>query len=184
MADGLTEDLSDQLGEVDVLEVISANGVRPYRDRPVRLDSLVTALSVGTVVAGAVGGSPARPWIAVRLIDRVTGQQLDSKRLEPATGSVLALRGELIQEVSRFLRERLGREIPQKELRAGTSNPEAWMLMRRADDLSQDAGTLYAAGGSAGSRRLLDAAESLLPVVEGIDPGSADPCVLRRWGAA
>jgi serine/threonine-protein kinase len=184
IAGGLTEDLIDQLGQVDGLQVISANGVRPYRERPVRLDSLVTALSVGTVVAGTVGGSPDRPWLAVRLIDPVTGQQLDSKRLEPASGNVLALRGELIQEVSRFLRERLGKEIRQKELRAGTTNPDAWILMRRADDLSQDAGTLYAAGDSAGSRRLLDAADSLLRVVEHMDPGAADPIVLRGWVAA
>jgi serine/threonine-protein kinase len=184
IANGLTEDLIDQLGQVDGLQVISANGMRPYRQRPVPLDSLVAALSVGTIVAGTVGGSPDRPWLAVRLIDPLTSQQLDSKRLEPASGDVLALRGELIQEVSRFLRERLGKEIHQRELRAGTTNPDDWILMRRADDLSQDARTLYAAGDTAGSRHALDVADSLLRVTEQMEPGWVDPIVARGWVAA
>src|SRR5439155_4665331 len=39
VANGLTQDLIDQLGQVEGLQVVSANGVRPYRDRPVPLDS-------------------------------------------------------------------------------------------------------------------------------------------------
>src|SRR5438445_9345584 len=151
IANGLTQDLIDQLGQVEQLQVVSANGVRPYRDRPVPLDSIVAALSAGTIVAGTLGGSPERPWLVVRLIDAVTARQLDSKRLEPASGDILALRGELIQEVARFLRERLGREIRLEELRAGTRNPQAWVLMRRVEDLRQDAATLYAAGDTSAS---------------------------------
>ena len=47
----------DQLGEVQALSVISANGVRPYRGRPVRLDSLGAVLGVTRDVAV---GDPAR----------------------------------------------------------------------------------------------------------------------------
>src|SRR5207247_10443251 len=108
--------------------------------------SIVAPLSAGAVVRGTLGGSPDRPWLVVRVIDAVTARQLDSKRLEPANGDILALRGELIQEVARFLRERLGREIRLKELRAGTRNPQAWVLVRRVEELRQDEATLYAAG--------------------------------------
>ena len=184
VANGLTQDLIDQLGQVEGLQVVSANGVRPYRDRPVPLDSIASALSVGTIVAGTLGGSPERPRLVVRLIDAVTGRQLDSRRLDPASGDILALRNQLIQEVTRFLRERLGREIRQEELRAGTKNPQAWILVRRVDDLYQDADTLYAAGDTAASHRALDTADSLLRVVERLDPTWVDPIVLRGWIAA
>ena len=184
IANGLTQDLIDQLGQVEQLQVVSANGVRPYRDRPVPLDSIVAALSAGTIVAGTLGGRSERPWLVVRLIDAVTARQLDSKRLEPASGDILALRGELIQEVARFLRERLGREIRLKELRAGTGNPQAWVLVRRVEELRQDAATLYAAGDTSASERALDAADSLLRVVERLDASWLDPIVSRGWIAA
>src|SRR5262249_8986394 len=67
VASGLTEDLIDRLGEVEALSVISANGVRPFRGRPVHLDSIGSALLVGTLVSGTVGGTIAHPRITVRL---------------------------------------------------------------------------------------------------------------------
>src|SRR5436309_3256306 len=184
VAIGLTQDLIDQLGQVEGLQVVSANGVRPYRDRPVPLDSIASALSVGTIVAGTLGGSPERPRLVVRLIAAVTGRQLDSRRLDPAGGDILALRNQLIQEVTRLLREWLGREICTGGLGSGTKNPQAWILVRRVDDLYQDADTLYAAGDTAASHRALDTADSLLRVVERLDPTWVDPIVLRGWIAA
>src|SRR5207253_138779 len=114
------------------LRVVSANGVRPYRDQTISLDRVAADLSVGTVIAGTVGGIPERPLLVIRLIDPVTGQQLDSKRLAPGRGDVLALRNELIREVTVFLRERLGKEIRDVELRAGSRSPQAWSLVHRA----------------------------------------------------
>jgi TolB-like protein len=184
VASGLTQDLIDQLSHVEGLQVVSANGVRPYRNRSVPLDSLVAALSVGTIVAGTLGGSSERPWLVVRLIDPMTEQQLDSKRLEVTTGDVFALRRELIQEVTLFLRERLGKEIRQNELRAGTRSPEAWILLRRVEDLQQDATTLYAAGDTGASHHALDMGDSLLRVAERLDPSWVDPIVLEGWIAA
>jgi TolB-like protein/tetratricopeptide (TPR) repeat protein len=184
VANGLTQDLIDQLGQVEGLQVVSASGVRPYRDHPVSLDSIVTALSVGTIVAGTLSGSPERPSLVVRLVDALTGRQLDSKRLEATSGDVLALRNELIQEVTLFLRERLGKEILQKELRAGTRNPEAWIVVGRVADLRQDAATLYAAGDTTASHHALDTADSLLGVAQRLDPSWVDPIVLAGWVAA
>jgi eukaryotic-like serine/threonine-protein kinase len=184
VANGLTQDLIDQLGQVEGLQVVSANGVRPYRDHPVSLDSIVRALSVGTVVGGTLGGSPERPWLMIRLIDAVTGRQLDSKRVGPTSGDVLALRSELIRDVTHFLRERLGREIRLEELRAGTRNQQAWLLVRRVEDLSRDATSLYATGDTSASRHALDTADSLLGVAQRLDPSWVDPIVLAGWIAA
>lgn len=183
VAGGLTEDLIDELSQVAGLRVVSANGVRPYRDRAVPLDSLVAALSVGTVVAGTLRGTAEHALLVVRLIDPVTGEQLDSKRLEPAGGDLLALRSELIREVTLFLREHLGKEIRRHQLRAGTRSPAAWILVSRAEDARRDAATLYAAGDTAAAQHVLDTGDSLLRVAERLDPTWLDPIVLEGWVA-
>src|SRR5262249_36881203 len=54
LADGLTEALIHELSAVKALQVISANGVRPYRNETVRPDSLRRALGVGSIVEGTV----------------------------------------------------------------------------------------------------------------------------------
>jgi len=184
VAGGLTQDLIDELSQVEGLRVVSANGVRPYRDQTISLDRVAADLSVGTVIAGTVGGIPERPLLVIRLIDPVTGQQLDSKRLAPGRGDVLALRNELIREVTVFLRERLGKEIRDVELRAGSRSPQAWILVRRAEDTRDAAAALYAAGDTSGARRGLDAADSLLGAAQRLDAGWVDPIVLQGWIAA
>jgi len=50
VAAGLTEDLIDQLAQVPALRVTSPNGVRFYRGRTVRPDSLARVLNSGTIV--------------------------------------------------------------------------------------------------------------------------------------
>jgi eukaryotic-like serine/threonine-protein kinase len=184
VSQGLTEDLIDQLGQVEALTVISANGVRPYRDKPVSPDSIASALSVGTLVTGSVAGTAERPRITVRLIDPPTGRQLDSKVIQTSGQDLLSLRGELSQEVASFLRERLGREIKLRELRSSTRDARAWLLMQRVEDLRRDAKTLFASGDAAGARRMLTTGDSLLAVVEKMDPHWPDPIVLRGWLAA
>jgi eukaryotic-like serine/threonine-protein kinase len=179
VASGLTEDLIDQLGQVTALSVISANGVRPFRGQATPPDSIAKALSVGTLVAGTVSGSLERPRVTVRLIEP-SGRQVDSKIVEAHEGNVLALRGELVQQVAEFLRQRLGRELKLRELRLG-GNARAWVQVRRAEDLRQDARTLYAAGDTTAAHRTLDTADSLLQLAEHLDRAWLEPIVLRGW---
>ena len=60
LADGLTEALIHELSSVNQLQVVSANGVRPYRNTAVAPDSLRKALKVGTVVQGTIAQSGVR----------------------------------------------------------------------------------------------------------------------------
>jgi serine/threonine-protein kinase len=179
IANGLTEDLIDQLGQVEALSVISANGVRPYRDRVSAPDSIAKALGVGTLVAGTVAGLLDRPRVTVRLIEP-SGRQVGSQIIEARGGDVLALRGKLVQQVAEFLRQRLGREIKLRELRS-SANSNAWVQVRRAEDLRKDAQTLYAAGDTTAASRTLDTADSLLGLAEQLDPRWLEPPILRGW---
>jgi eukaryotic-like serine/threonine-protein kinase len=182
VANGLTQDLIDQLGRVEALSVISANGVRPYRDHPASPDSIAAALAVGTLVSGTLAGSLERPRVTVRLIEP-TGRQVDSKVIQGKGGDILTLRGEMAQQVATFLRERLGREIRLRERGSG-GNAQAWVQVRRAEELREDARALYAADDTAAAQRTLDRADSLLGQAERLDSRWVDPIVLRGWVAA
>jgi serine/threonine protein kinase/tetratricopeptide (TPR) repeat protein len=184
VANGLTEDLIDLLGEVDALSVISADGVRPYRDHRAPLDSIARALSVGTIVTGSVSGSPERPAVTVRLVDATNSRQLDSRLVESSGGDVLTLRRNLAAEVARFLRQRLGMEIGLRDFRAGTPDGPAWMLMRRVKSLREDARSLWVAGDTVATERTLNAADSLLGIAESAHRGWLEPIVLRGRLAA
>jgi TolB-like protein len=182
VANGLTEDLIDQLGQVEALSVISANGVRIYRDHPASPDSIAKALSVGTLVSGTVAGTLDQPRVTVRLIEP-SGRQVDSRVMEARGGDLLALRSELTQEVAGFLRQRLGQEVKLRELRSA-GDARAWVQVRRAEDLREDARTLYASGDTSAAQRTFDAADSLLAQAERPDQNWIDPIVLRGWIAA
>ncbi|HUR93776.1 MAG TPA: serine/threonine-protein kinase [Gemmatimonadales bacterium] len=181
IANGLTEDLIDQLGQVEALSVISANGVRPFRGRAAPLDSVVKALHVGTLVAGTVEGSEDSVRVTVRLVDAASGTQLDSRILSAADTGMLALRSRMVQDVAGFLRERLGQEIKLRELRSSTRDSRAWVLVRRVEGLRDDARSLFVSGDAAAARRALDTADSLLGRVQRLDPRWPDPIVLRGW---
>jgi tetratricopeptide (TPR) repeat protein len=134
------------------------------------------------LVTGSVDGSLDHPRVTVRLIEP-SGRQVESKLIQPTGGDVLALRSELAQEVARFLRERLGREVRLRELRSG-GGARGWVQVRRAEELREDAHALYVAGDTAAAGRTFDVADSLLASIEREDPGWVEPLVNRGWIAA
>ncbi|MBI3975445.1 MAG: hypothetical protein HY334_03550 [Armatimonadetes bacterium] len=117
----------------------------------------------------------------VRLIDAGTGEQLESGLFDRPWGDLFALQREIADSVSRFLRERLGREIRLREQRAATRNVAAWELVRRAEEWTEDADALERAGDLEASSRLLGQADSLLAQAERMDSKWSDPILARGW---
>jgi len=181
VAGGLTEDLIDALGQVEALHVISPNGVRPFARQPASPDSIGRALRVGTLVGGSVERSGDALRVTVRLIDAANGVQLQSRTLEYPFGDLFALQDQLTQEVSRFLRERLGQEILLRERRKGTNNVAAWELVQEGDESREAAKTLDIGGDASAAARALDAADSMFTKAAELDPAWPDPIVLRGW---
>jgi TolB-like protein/tetratricopeptide (TPR) repeat protein len=183
VAGGLTEDLIDALGQVSALHVVSPNGVRPYLDHPEPPDSIGRALSVGTLVGGSVERSGDVLRVSVRLIDAESGLQLQSRMLEYPFADLFTLQDELAQEVSGFLRQRLGREILLREGRKGTRSVAAWELMQEGETSREAARTIHAQGDVGAADRALDAADSLFGRAADLDPAWPDPAVHRGWVA-
>jgi eukaryotic-like serine/threonine-protein kinase len=183
VASGLTEDLIDALGQVTALHVVSPNGVRQYLRDPASPDSIGRALRVGSLVGGSVERSGDVLRVRVRLIDANSGLQLQSRTLEYPYGNLFALQSELAQEVSGFLRERLGQEILLREGRKGTRNVAAWELVQEGEASREAARTLRVQDDAVAAERALDAADSLFARAAGLDSTWPDPPVLRGWVA-
>jgi TolB-like protein len=181
VADGLTEDLIDALGQVPALRVVSPNGVRPYAGSRTPPDSIARALGVGTLVGGSVERSDDILRVTARLIDARSGLQLQSRTLQYPFGDLFALQDELAQEVSRFLRERLGQEIQLRERRKATRSVTAWELTQQGEASRATARVLSAEGDAPAAMRALDLADDQFTRAAALDPAWQDPVVLRGW---
>ena len=181
LADGLTEALIRELGQVSQLQVISRNGVLPYKKAAVTPDSIGRALKVGTLVEGTVAQADNRLRVSVSMINAATGNEIGSKVLERPRQEIFALQDDLAKEVSIFLRQQLGPEITLRESRQTTSNPKAWELLQRAEQTTKDVDPLLAAGDTAAAGRRLFQADTLLAQAEAEDPRWSMPPVMRGW---
>jgi TolB-like protein len=192
VSDGITEAIIDRLAEVRSLDVVSRNGVLPYRDVSIRSDSVARALAVGTLIEGSVDQRGGRLRITTRLVDGLSGADIDRASVEIAAGEFLAARDSVAEGVSRLLRSRLGEEVRLRELRSGTSSAEAWALAQTATRLLDEAEDNFDGGGDiATSREALRQADSLLAQVESIDDAWVRPvdtrahvAYRRAWFAA
>lgn len=179
LAPALTGALIDHLGDVEGLKVISRGGVTPYREHPVTPDSLARALGVGAVVEGEVLKVGDRVRVSVQLFEAPAGTVLTSVELDRHRAAPLALVQSVVLEVGDSLLAQLGRERRVRRWIAGTTNPEAWSLLQRAQRNSERARELLLRSDDSGALIELDAADSLLARAERLDPGYAEATVQR-----
>jgi len=171
VAEGITDALIEQLDDVPSLDVVSRNGVLPFRDAGIRSDSIAQALRVGTLIDGSVDQRGDQLRITTRLVDGFSGADIERAVLEMPSGQFLAARDSVAGSVSRLLRQRLGEEVRVRELRSGTTSDEAWALVQRAERLRTDAEDNFESGGeTSASVGLYQVADSLLDLAEQLDP--------------
>ena len=183
VADGLTESLIDQLSDIRSLDVVSRNGVAAYRGTDVTPDSVARALEVGSLIRGSVEPDGSDLRITVRLVDGLSGADIERRVLEMPSGQFLAARDSLAENVGRILRRRLGEEIRLRERREGTQSDEAWSQAQRAALLLQQAEDLAASGDPEAAIQRLALVDSLLALAEGADPGWVRPPARRAHRA-
>ncbi|HEX2080097.1 MAG TPA: BTAD domain-containing putative transcriptional regulator, partial [Longimicrobium sp.] len=186
LAAGLTESLIHELSQVQALQVVSRNGVKPYRGGTMPLDSVVARLRVGSVVEGSVQRTGDSVRLAVQLVDAQTLAHLDSRVVVRPLDQVLALQDELSQEVASALRRRLGRELRLRQAREEAGSARALDAVLRAEQLRTDAEAVVRSADlrDAGSAlALLARADSLLAAAQAQAPRWERPTVARGWVA-
>jgi eukaryotic-like serine/threonine-protein kinase len=181
VADGLTEALIHELSQVKALQVISQNGVLPYKKSAVPPDSVARALKVGTLVQGTLSQAGEHLRVSVSLINAASGSEIANKTLDRPRSEIFALQDDLAKEVSVFLRERLGQEIELEQSRVVAGNPKAWELVQQATQLKNDLTTVLDAGDTAAAARQLGLADSMLAQASKLDPKWVTPIVIRGW---
>jgi serine/threonine-protein kinase len=183
VAEGLTESLIEQMSEIRSLDVVSRNGVAPYRDTDVTPDSVARALSVGSLIRGSVEPDGGDLRITVRLVDGLSGADIERRVLEIPAGQFLAAQDSLAENVGRILRRRLGEEIRLRERREGTDSDEAWSLVQRAELVMQQAESVAEAGEPETAVSRLAQADSLLAAAASVDPQWVRPPARRAHAA-
>lgn len=179
VADGITEDLIDQLGAVRALRVISPDGVRPFRRNVVSVDSIARSLKVGTIISGSIARYGMTLRVIVRLVDAATGQQLYNRSLEQKWTEVFILQDSLAENVAFFLRRRLGEEIDVRRDRAATKSYVAWETVQLGNDAFRRAATAAIVSNDARVPALFLLADSLYAKAEGLDPNWVRPLIKR-----
>jgi eukaryotic-like serine/threonine-protein kinase len=175
LADGLTDALINDLGTVHSLKVISPAGVAPYRGDSVAPDSIARALSVGTLVRGAVDRDGAKLRVTVHLLDGASGAEYQRTAFELPAGNVLAVRDTLANQVGTMVRKRLGQEITLRDQRAQTTNPDAWALVQLGTQWRRRGEQLMTSADTATLRRNFASADSAFGQAARLDPGWSAP---------
>ncbi len=180
LADGLTEGLIRQLGTVPTLDVISANGVAPYRGDSIPRDSIARALQIGTLVGGTVEQASGRIRVTVRLIDGTSGADYQRASLELPASNVLSVQDSLVQEVAGLIRQRLGEEIKVREQRESTASTRAWALVQRAEQSRKRAEASFSkAESTAAVERNFEQADTFYVRAHEVDSQWVDPIIGR-----
>jgi serine/threonine-protein kinase len=180
LADGLTEGLIRQLSTVPTLDVISANGVAPYRGDSIPRDSVARALKTGTVVGGTVEQASGRIRVTVRLIDGTSGADYQRASLELPASNVLNVQDSLVQEVAGLIRQRLGEEIKVREQRESTASTRAWALVQRAEQSRKRAEASFSqAESTAAVERNFEQADTFYIRAHEVDSSWVDPIIGR-----
>jgi eukaryotic-like serine/threonine-protein kinase len=179
LGDALTEGLIDRLSQIPELDVVSRNGVEPFRESDTPRDSIATVLQAGTVVDGTVEQTGDQFTIRVRLLDE---SGVSDPRPHVFTASVtgaLGVQDQLVESIADHLRDRLGRQFRLQTQRASTSNANAWLTLQRGEKARKDAQELIASHDDDGATILLERADSLMRLAQEMDSRWAEPVVQR-----
>jgi DNA-binding SARP family transcriptional activator/TolB-like protein len=186
LANGLTEMLLHDLSQVEALDVVPRNGVKPFRDHPVPFDSMVAMLRAGSVVEGSVQRSGDSVRVTVQLIDANSEKHLESRVIVRPVSGLFALEDTLAEEVASALRRRLGQEVRMRQTRAETRSDRALALLLQGEaarDEAKGLGEQPDSRDAAGAVPMLLRADSLLARAAREDPAWTRPVLERGWVA-
>jgi TolB-like protein/DNA-binding winged helix-turn-helix (wHTH) protein/Tfp pilus assembly protein PilF len=125
-ADGMTDELISDLGQISALRVISRTSVMAYKHARKPLPQIARELNVDAIVEGTVLRSGDQVRITAQLIDAVADKHLWSQSYEGELKDTLALQNQVARAIADQIRINLN---PQEEVAlkiAKVVNPEAY----------------------------------------------------------
>jgi eukaryotic-like serine/threonine-protein kinase len=181
LGDALTEGLIERLSQIPELDVVSRNGVEPFRETETSTDSIARVLQAGTVVAGTVEQAGDQFTVRVRLLDESGVSDQRPSVFTASMSGALDIQQQLVEEVATHLQRRLGRQLRLQEQRAATRNANAWLFLQRGEKARKDAEDVIIAHDADGGEVLFARADSLFVQAQALDARWPEPFVQRSW---
>jgi TolB-like protein/DNA-binding winged helix-turn-helix (wHTH) protein/Tfp pilus assembly protein PilF len=133
-SDGLTEEMISQLGRIDPerLGVIARTSVMTYKQNPKLLDQVGRTLGVEYVLEGSVRRDANTVRVSAQLIQVKDQTHLWSRQYDRELSNLLALQGEIAQEIADEIELTLGDKPPTK---SGSLHPAVSPISYEVYDL-------------------------------------------------
>jgi TolB-like protein/DNA-binding winged helix-turn-helix (wHTH) protein/Flp pilus assembly protein TadD len=125
-ADGMTEELITQLGQISALRVISSTSVMRYKGAGKPLAEIARELNVQAVVEGGVLRSGDRVRITAQLIRVPADEQMWAQSYEGDLRETLTLQSKVAQAIAEQIRATLSRRQQAALRRPRTVSPDAY----------------------------------------------------------
>ncbi len=124
-ADGMTEALITDLGQVQALRVISRTSVMKYKAARRPLPDIALELHVDAIIEGSVSHSQNLAQVTARLVYAPTDTQLWSKSYQRDLQNVLVMQGEVASAIVGEIKIKLTGQEQARLLSARSVNPAA-----------------------------------------------------------
>ena len=119
-ADGMTEQLTSDLGQIGALRVISRTSAMRYKSGKKSVPEIARELHVDAVVEGSVERSGDQVRITAQLIDAPNDRHLWASSYDRALRDVLTMQGEVAQAIANQIRIKLS---PQEQIQLAKARP-------------------------------------------------------------
>ncbi len=139
-SDGLSEDLINQLAQIDRLRVVGRTSSFALKGRTDDLRTIGQKLGVTHVLEGSVRKSGNRVRITAQLIDSATNGQVWAGRYDRDVSDIFALQDEISQAIITALKLKLLPEEKKSIENHGTDNLDAYDKYLRARALTNQMG--------------------------------------------
>ncbi len=143
-SDGITEELTDALGQNPALRVIAWDTASRYRNSSESARVIGKALNVAHILHGSIARDGDQVRITTELVDARTGYQVWSQHYDDSFADIFKVQDQVSQAIASALQVKLA----QADLPAGgTRNPQAHELVLKGRALAEkyDAASLEAA---------------------------------------
>ncbi|TAM96664.1 MAG: tetratricopeptide repeat protein [Rhodanobacteraceae bacterium] len=143
-SDGITEELTDALGQNSALRVIAWQAAARFRDSNAAPETIGQQLNVANILNGSIAREGDQVRVTAELVNAVTGQQLWSHHYDDTFANIFAVQDKVSQAIASALQVKFAQaDLPV----GGTTNPQAHELVLKGRALldKREAASLAAA---------------------------------------
>lgn len=169
-SDGLTEEILNSLAHLNDLKVISRTSSFAFKGKNLQIQTIADSLHVNYVVEGSVRKSATGLRITAQLIRANDGVHLWSSTFDRVPTDILSLQQEIATKVAENLNVSLDAKSLEQMQRAGTKNPEAYLLFLKGLSIFGDSH-----GPDMVDLKLMSEGNKLLTQSTKLDPTFASP---------